>query len=148
MASANLDLVLSIYAAWGRGHFSSTDWAHPEIELVVAGGPAPGCWTGLAGLAEGYRTILGASEGWRNAWEGWRAEAEEYLELDGDRVLVLTCFKARGKMSELEVARMQARAATLFHLGGGKVTGLVVDFDRERALAELGLAPQAGAPRA
>jgi hypothetical protein len=38
VASANLELVRSIYAASRRGDYSSIDWAHPEIELVVADG--------------------------------------------------------------------------------------------------------------
>jgi ketosteroid isomerase-like protein len=140
MASANLDLVRSILAAHERGDYSSAEWAHPEIEFVIAEGPTPGTWTGLAGMAEGWRGVL-------TAWEEFRAEAEEYRELDGERVLVLAQFSARGKRSGLEVGQMRAKAANLFHVRGGKVTRLVFYFDRERALADLGLAPEAGSQR-
>src|SRR5947199_34638 len=83
MTSANVDLVRSIYAAWERGDFSSPKWAHREIEFVIADGPSPGTWTGLAGMAEGTRDYLGA-------WEDFRAEVDAYRQLDDERVLVLT----------------------------------------------------------
>jgi ketosteroid isomerase-like protein len=140
MASANLELVRSIYAAWDHGDYNETDWAHPEIEYVIAEGPTPGSWTGLAGMAEGWRDFL-------SAWEEFRSEVDEYRELDGERVLVLAHFSARGKTSGLELGQMRAKAASLFHVRGGKVTRLVIYLNRERALADLGLAPEAGPPR-
>jgi ketosteroid isomerase-like protein len=130
--SANLELVRSIYADWERGDFSSAEWAHSEIEFVVADGPAPGNWTGKAGMAEAWRNYL-------SAWEDWRVQAVEYRELDGERVLVLHYWGGRGKTSGLDLGQMRNKAASLFHLRGGQVTRLVAYWDCERALADLGL---------
>ncbi len=140
MASANLDLVRSIFAAWERGDISSAEWAHPDIEFVVADGPVPGSVTGLAGMAQAMRDFL-------NVWEEWSVEADDYRELDSERVLVLQHYSARGKASGLEVGQTSANGANLFHVRGGKVTRLVCFFDRQRALAELGLAPETSSPR-
>src|SRR2546422_9583544 len=104
MASTNVELVRSIYAAWKHGDFRSVEWAHPEIEFVRAGGPGP--WTGVADMAEGWREWLGA-------WEEFRAEADEYRELDDERVLVLDTFSGRGKTSGLEVGRTRPKGASL-----------------------------------
>jgi len=130
--SENLELVRSIYADWERGDFTSAEWAHPEIEYVIADGPAPGRWTGLVGMAGGVRD-------WLSAWEEFRIEADEYRELDGERILVLSHRSGRGKSSGLKVGQLEAKSANLFHLGDGKVTRFVVYFDRDRALADLGL---------
>jgi hypothetical protein len=90
-------------------------------------------------MAEGFRGLVGA-------WEGFRVEAEDYRELDGERVLVYVHWSGRGKRSGLEVGKLAARTANLFHLSGGEVTRLVLYFDREHALADLGIAPEAGSP--
>ena len=141
MASANLDLVRSIFAAWERADYSTTDWAHGEIEFVIAEGPSPGRWTGLAEMAEGYRD-------WLTAWEAYRVKADEYRELDSERVLVLVRSTGRGKTSGLELGQIQSKGgAGLFHIRGGKVTRYVIYWDRERALADLGLAPETDAAR-
>jgi len=68
MASANVELVRSIFAAWEHGDYSSAEWAHPEIEFVAADGLLPGSWRGLAGLVEGVRDFL-------SAWTDSRVEA-------------------------------------------------------------------------
>jgi ketosteroid isomerase-like protein len=132
MASANVELVRSIYAGWERGNYHSVEWAHPDIELTIADGPTPGRWAGPTGLAEGWSAFLGA-------WDGFRSEADEYRELDGERVLVLTRFGGRGKASGLDVGQMRAEGAGLAHVRDGKVTRLILYFDREHALADLGL---------
>jgi ketosteroid isomerase-like protein len=135
MPSENLELARSIYAGWERGDYSSAEWADSEIEYVIADGPAAGSWKGLTRMAEGVRE-------WLSAWEDFRFEAVEYRELDRERVLVLTVFRGQGRSSGLRVEQMPVKAAGLFHIRAGKVTKLVVYFDRERALGELGLAPE------
>jgi ketosteroid isomerase-like protein len=130
--SENLDLVRSIFAAWERGDFSAAGWADPALQFVALEGPTPGSWTGVAGMAEAWRD-------WLSAWEDWRVEADEYRELDDERVLVFIHQSGRGKVSGLEIEQARARQANLFHIRDGKVTRLVLYANPQRALAELGI---------
>jgi ketosteroid isomerase-like protein len=131
--SENLELVRSIYAAWERRDYVWTAWAAPDLEFDVIGGPAPGHWTGLSGMWEGWREIL-------SAWDDWRSEAIEYRELDDERVLALIRFGGRGKTSGLEVALIGGEGANVLHVRDGLVTKFVAYWDRNRAFADLGLA--------
>ena len=129
------DSVTTFCITCKRTRFSSADWAHPELEFVIADGPAPGRWRGLAGMAEGYRGVL-------SAWDEVRVQADDYRGLDDEHMLVLDHRTGRGRTSGLEVGQIGSRAATLFQILDGRVVKLVLYWDRDRALADLGLGSQ------
>ena len=132
--SSNLDLVRSIYAAIERGDFTNVEWADPEIEYVIADGPAPGTWTGVASMTAGWRDVL-------RAWVGLGGGVDECRELDDGRVLVLYRLTGHGRTSGLDLGQMRAQGTSIFSVREGNVSKLVSYLDRERALADLGLAP-------
>ncbi len=74
-----------------------------------------------------------------SSWEEFRLVADEYRELDAERVLVLDHLSGRGKASGLEIGEMRAAGAWLFHIRDDNVTRMVRYFDRARGLADLGL---------
>jgi hypothetical protein len=89
-------------------------------------------------MAEGVRAGIDVIE------DGWIA-AEQYAELDGERVLVLDRRSGRMKRSGIQFGTttfLPQAGAHLFHLRDGKVTKLVAYSDRDEALADLGLAPK------
>jgi ketosteroid isomerase-like protein len=131
-APASVEVVRSILAANERGDYGSTEWAHPDIEFVIADGPSPGHWTGVAGMTAGWLEIA-------NAFKELHSVADEYRELDDERVLVLVHRRGRGKTSGLELGGIGSEGAAVFHVCDGKVSRLIVYLDRERALADLGL---------
>jgi hypothetical protein len=132
MSGANLDLVRSIYADWARGDFRSGEWPDPGIEFVMPDGPEAGSWAGIADMAVAWFARL-------NAWEDFRVEAEEYRELDDERVLVFDVRSGRGKTSGMDVRHIGSNGAALFYVRGWRVTRLVIYAERKNALADLGL---------
>jgi ketosteroid isomerase-like protein len=129
--SANLELVRSLYAGFERGDFfSRPESAHPDMELVIADGPSPGAWSGLPAAAKVFQDFL-------STWENPRAVAEQYRELDTEHVLVLERYSGRGKTSGAEFQR--ATGAGLYRIRDGRITRVVIYWDRDRALAGLGL---------
>jgi ketosteroid isomerase-like protein len=127
--SENLDLVRSIYAEWERGDYPPGDWAAPDIEWLRVDGPEPGTRRGAASINRRLQEFT-------DAWRDLRTVAEEYRELDGDRVLVFDTFDGRGKSSGLDIRNP---GAVVFYIRAGKVRRLETYWHRDRALADLGL---------
>lgn len=136
MSEENLELLRSIYSRWERGDYTETSWADPQIEFGFADGPAPTIAIGVDAMATTWRDAL-------SVWSGLCAEAEKFIELDEVRVLVFTRNTGQGRGSGVELAEMLTRSANLFHFRGGKVTRLIIYFDRDRALADVGLPGEA-----
>lgn len=134
MSSNNLDLVRSIYADWERGDWSSASWAHPQIEYVMVDEPGSQPSRGVAAMAKAWRSFL-------SAWEAYRLEPVEYRQLGDERVLVMVHAYGRGKSSGVELSESTrgSGGANLFHIRDGRVVRLEAYFDRENALADLGL---------
>jgi ketosteroid isomerase-like protein len=123
----------SLFATWERGDFSSPErWAAADIEWIIADGPVPGRWKGVAGMEESFLGML-------HAWDDFRIKADEYRELDDARVLVLVNYSGRGKISGLPIGDVGAKGASIYELNGGQVTRAVTYYDRDRAFADLGL---------
>jgi ketosteroid isomerase-like protein len=130
--SKNLDLVRSFYAAWERGDFSRTDWAHPEIEYTVIDGPTPGGGRGLASMASAMADYV-------SPWKDCRVQVEELRPLDADRVLVLLRQHGRGRVSGMELSGVGTRSANVLEIRAERVVKLVIYWNRDRALADLAL---------
>ena len=90
-------------------------------------------------MATTYREFL-------SMWDELRTEGQEYRELDGARVLVYVHNSGRARASGIDVGQLMGAGdgANLFVLREGKVIKIVMYWDRDRALADLGLASEAG----
>jgi ketosteroid isomerase-like protein len=130
MSQENVGIVQAIYAAWERGDFGSADWAHRDIEFGFADGPEPGRWRGREAMSRRYGDFL-------RGFKAFRAEPERYFVVDEHRILVLVHNSGLGRTSGLEFG--QRSVANLFEIEDGLVTRLVIYWDRNRALANLGL---------
>ena len=129
----NLRLVHSILAKWERGNFAWVEWAHPLIEYDIADEPGSEVGWGVAAMGRKWRDFL-------TAWDDYHVAADEYRELDGERVLVGLTARGRGKASGVDIgATGGRRSASVFHLRRGKVTRLVSYFDRNRAFDDVGI---------
>jgi ketosteroid isomerase-like protein len=131
MAPKALDLVRSIYVGWARGDFRSVEWAHQQIEFEFADGPEPGRWQGVDEMSAHYAD-------WLRGWRDFRAEPERYFAPDERCVLVFVRNTARGRASGLELDMRSV--ANYFEVDDGKVVRLALYWDRDRALADAGIA--------
>ena len=130
MTAWNVEFLRGVYAHWERGEFGSVDWADPDIEFAIADGPSPVRVTGIPAMARAWGETI-------SSYEGLTVAAEEYREVDSERVLVLTRNQGRARGSGFDIGRILTPGANLFHIRDGRIVKMVLYFNRENVPADL-----------
>ena len=73
---------------------------------------------------------------WLGAWEDWRLEVEQIIDLGGERVLVLARESGRGNGSGIKIEHPHAVIATVRN---GKIVHTLGFVERSQALEAAGL---------
>jgi ketosteroid isomerase-like protein len=128
MSEANVQVVREIYDAWGRGDFSSADWADPEIEFTLPG-PDPRVYRGIESMGRVWAEWLGT-------FDELSVVGKEFHDA-GDKVVVQHFFRGKGKGSGIPVDEIPG--FTVMTLRNGKVTRIEGHTTLESARAAAGL---------
>lgn len=131
MSQANVEVVRAMYEHWARGDFPASFY-DPEVEHSRIGAQTPdmeGEFRGLEELSRAMREYL-------HPFSDLRIEAEEIIDLDDDRVLVLSRHTAVGKLSG---APINHELGDLFTLRAGKIVRYDSYWDRAEAMKTVGL---------
>jgi len=128
MSQENVEIVRR-----GFEHFMATGeplWETLDEEIVVRDQHIPdsGDYRGYAGLAR-WR------EDWEAAWDDWRWEPEEFIDV-GDRVVAVLRVHAKGRGSGVDVERVDGAVWTLRN---GKCIRLDYYGSKAEALEAVGL---------
>lgn len=130
MSQQNVAAAKRIYEARNRGDVDAViEECDPEVEwrphLADLSGKA------LRGRGE-VRSYLDSLQ---EDWESFQHETERFMDA-GDKVVVLTHARARGRESGVEV---DVPVAHVLSFDAGKCTGFVSYYDRAEALRSAGL---------
>jgi len=129
MSEENVETARRIYRDWEQGDFSSVDWADPDIEFMLGSGADEAVHRGTEAIGQAWAE-------WLRAWDEFRVDAQEFVDL-GDDVLVMVEFGGRAKKSGVPIERMLG--GNLLSFRNGKVVRLVTFTDRNDALEAAGL---------
>ncbi|HEX2359547.1 MAG TPA: nuclear transport factor 2 family protein [Solirubrobacterales bacterium] len=131
MSQENVEVVRAMYEHWARGDFPAS-FIDSDVKHSRIGAQTPdmeGEWRGIEALSREMVEYL-------HAFTDLRIEAEEIIDLDDDRVLVLSRHTARGKLSG---APIDHELGDLFTLRAGKVVRYDSYWDRAEAMKTVGL---------
>jgi ketosteroid isomerase-like protein len=136
MSQQNVEVVRRIYDAWIAGDYETVVSAYDsEIRL----NPDPeASWVGMDEDYLGHEGVRRYLRAVYEAFEDYRPEIEQIIDVGEGRVLTLAVEHGRGRGSGAEV--QAARTAHLWTLRGEKAVQIDLFLDRERALEVLGLA--------
>ena len=131
MSQENVEVIRAMYEHWARGDFPAS-FIDSDVEHSRIGAQTPDMEGEFRGLEELSRAMVE----YLHAFSDLRIEAEEIIDLDDDRVLVLSRHTAQGKLSG---APTDHQLGDLFTLRAGKVVRYDSYWDRAEAMRAAGL---------
>ena len=132
MSQENVEVIHALYEHWARGDFPAS-FMDPDVVHSRIGAQTPdmeGEWRGLDAFSHAFAEYL-------HPFSNLRIEAEEIIDLDDDRVLVLSRHTAEGKLSG---APIEHEMGDLFTLRAGKVVRYDSYWERAEAMKVTELA--------
>jgi ketosteroid isomerase-like protein len=128
MSEENVEVVRRMYHAFGGGDADAA-LAYFDPDVVI---DASHRVDGRVG--HGREELVAILGEWMGTWDEWREEVEE-IRGAGDRVLVISTQRGRGKGSGVEWAN---RFGMLYEVQGGKISRWTVYDDPNEALEAAG----------
>jgi ketosteroid isomerase-like protein len=130
--SENVEIVRATVDAINRGDLNQAlEAAHEDLEADWSNSIAP-----YSGAYRGRERVRELFESYLEAWEEFRWEPQEIIEVDEARVIVINHIRMRGRGSGVEV---DATGAQLWTVTGGKVRSLKIYQSKADALEAVGL---------
>ena len=132
MSRENVEVVRRGNAAFNRGDYEGfAESLHPEVEFSDHAHAADAPET-----LKGAQALLSLLSEWRESFDDFRAEIQEYIEA-GDHVVCVTRWTGRGKASDAVVDISQV---DVYELREGKIIRAMLAYpDRATALEAVGL---------
>jgi len=140
MSRENVERLRSLYADWAEGNFWTTgDYVDPEVEFEWGWAFAEIGGMDSEGRAHGLNQLTAVWLDWLKPWERFTVEAEEFVDIDDDRVLVL--YRRRARMRGTD-STIEHKGGTVWTLRDGRAVHIVDFDDRAKALEAAGLREQ------
>ncbi|MDQ3644244.1 MAG: nuclear transport factor 2 family protein [Actinomycetota bacterium] len=135
MSQENVETIRRMYDAWLAEDYETVFGVYdPEIRL----NPDPeASWVGIGDIYVGHDGVRRYMAAVYEAFDDYRPEVEDIIDVGEDRVLTLAIEHARGRISGAEVEA--ARTAHLWRLRDGRAVQVDLFIDRGRALEAVGL---------
>ena len=112
MSEENVEIVRSLFAAFGRGLDAAAEYWHPEIEWrAIEGAPDD------VGTMHGRDAVRNYYEQWYETFDGLRAQPDELTDA-GDQVIAAVHVTGRMKESDAEI---DMRLGIVYTLEEGKI---------------------------
>jgi ketosteroid isomerase-like protein len=128
MSQENVEIVRRLYEAFYAHDVASLDYLDPDVVVDASHRVDGRVGRGRDELV----TILGE---WMTTWDDWQEELEE-IRAAGDRVLVVSTQRGRGKGSGVE---LEGRFWMLYELKRGLITRWTIYDNPDEALKDAGL---------